>query len=85
MSCGRSLPLSLSLSHVSMSLVPATQFRYFFILFQMWNRVIDRPNGGYSSLDVDAVDFTKFPDLAKVRYARVDMEAGDCLYIPYRW
>lgn len=51
----------------------------------MWNRVIDRPNGGYSALDVDAVDFTKYPDLAKVRYAKIDMTAGDCLYIPYRW
>lgn len=51
----------------------------------IWNRVIDVQNGGYSSLDVDAVDYTKFPDLSKVRYAKVDMTAGDCLYIPYRW
>ncbi|XP_039261594.2 uncharacterized protein LOC120337776 [Styela clava] len=51
----------------------------------LWKNLIDRLDGGYSSMDVDAVDYTKFPDLAKVRYSKVDMQAGDCLFIPYGW
>ncbi|XP_077973055.1 uncharacterized protein LOC120337694 [Styela clava] len=51
----------------------------------IWRNLIDRTDGGYSSMDVDAVDYTKFPDLAKVRYSKVDMQAGDCLFIPYGW
>ncbi|XP_071113454.1 tRNA wybutosine-synthesizing protein 5-like [Haliotis cracherodii] len=46
---------------------------------------LDRPEGLYSSMDVDRVDFTKFPGLAEVEFFHVHMTAGDCLYIPYRW
>jgi len=46
--------------------------------------VIDRPNG-YSSVDVDKVDFGKYPGLAKVDYYEAVMEEGDCLYIPFQW
>ncbi|XP_065648849.1 uncharacterized protein LOC100207979 isoform X3 [Hydra vulgaris] len=46
---------------------------------------IDRPRGGYSSLDVDKVNFTKYPALREVEYIHCTMEEGDCLFIPWRW
>ncbi|XP_057307758.1 uncharacterized protein LOC130645700 [Hydractinia symbiolongicarpus] len=46
---------------------------------------IDRPRGGYSSLDVDKVNFTKFPGMREVEYVHCKMEEGDCLFIPFRW
>lgn len=47
---------------------------------------IDRPEGGYSSIDVDKVDYTKFPELRMVgEYVKANMEEGDCLFIPYHW
>ena len=32
-----------------------------------------------------SVDFTKFPGMADVEYYHVNLSAGDCLYIPYKW
>jgi len=50
------------------------------------NYVIDRPEGGFSTLDVDKVDYVKYRDLRKVdQYIHARVEEGDCLYIPYRW
>lgn len=46
---------------------------------------IDHPNGGYSSLDVDRVNFTKYPSLREVEYIECQMDEGDCLFIPWRW
>jgi len=46
---------------------------------------IDFPSGGYSGVDVDSVDFVKYPSLKDVEYYNVTMEAGDCLFIPYKW
>eukprot|EP00795_Rhopilema_esculentum_P017207 gene17207-8752_t len=46
--------------------------------------VIDRPNG-YTAVDVDKVDFVKYPGLREVEYFEANMEEGDCLYIPYQW
>ncbi|XP_066914737.1 bifunctional peptidase and (3S)-lysyl hydroxylase Jmjd7-like [Clytia hemisphaerica] len=47
---------------------------------------LDHPEGGYSSLDVDSVDYTKYPALRFVdQYHHVTMEEGDCLFIPYHW
>jgi len=40
--------------------------------------------GGYSKVDVDKVDLKKFPNLARVPWHYAKMEAGDCLYIPYK-
>lgn len=43
-------------------------------------------NAGYSFLDVEKVDFTRYPSLRKVeQYVVADMVEGDCLFIPYRW
>lgn len=50
------------------------------------NYVIDRPQGGYATIDVQKVDYVKYPDLRKVdRYIRTTLTPGDCLYIPYKW
>lgn len=50
------------------------------------NYVIDQPQGGYSSLDVDRVDYTKYPELRKVdQYVKAHLQEGDCFYAPYRW
>ncbi|XP_060584355.1 tRNA wybutosine-synthesizing protein 5-like [Ruditapes philippinarum] len=46
---------------------------------------LDRVEGSYSSMDVDSVDYTKFPGMAEVEFYHVDIAAGDCLYIPYHW
>lgn len=46
---------------------------------------LDRPEGSYSSMDVDSVDYTKFPGMAEVEFYHVNITAGDCLYIPYQW
>jgi len=56
------------------------------VFFKEWDdKVLDYPSGSYSGVDVDAVDFAKYPQLANVRYGVVHMEAGDCLFIPYKW
>ncbi|XP_066914697.1 jmjC domain-containing protein E-like [Clytia hemisphaerica] len=48
--------------------------------------VIDMPQGGYSTVDVDRVDYVKYPYLRKIdKYIKVQLEPGDCLYVPYRW
>ncbi len=46
---------------------------------------IDQPGGAYSDIDVDKMDYTKYPGLAQVEYHNIDMVAGDCLYIPFKW
>lgn len=46
---------------------------------------IDRPEGGYSAMDVDALDFVKYPGMREVEYINGTMEEGDCLFIPYKW
>lgn len=46
---------------------------------------IDFPSGGYSGVDVDRVDFVKYPSLIDVEYFNVTMAPGDCLFIPYKW
>ena len=48
--------------------------------------VVDMPQGGYSTVDVDSVDYVKYPYLRKIdKYIKVRLEPGDCLYVPYRW
>lgn len=47
--------------------------------------LIDRPDGAYSSADVDKVDFTKYPGIEKFEYYSATLNKGDCLYIPFKW
>jgi lysine-specific demethylase 8 len=46
---------------------------------------LDHSEGGYSSVDPDSVDLIKYPGLKDVEFYFVQMEPGDCLYIPYKW
>jgi lysine-specific demethylase 8 len=36
-------------------------------------------------VDPDSVDLIKYPGLKDVEFYFVQMEPGDCLYIPYKW
>lgn len=36
-------------------------------------------------MDVDSVDYSKFPGIEQLEYYSVSLNAGDCLYIPFRW
>lgn len=47
--------------------------------------MIDNPKQAYSHVDVDDIDYEKYPDLAEAEYLHADIKAGDCLYIPYSW
>ena len=47
--------------------------------------IIDIPDGSYSSMDVDSVDFNKYKGIENIEYYNVELNAGDCLYIPLRW
>jgi len=47
---------------------------------------LDRSAETFSSLDVDSVDYVKYPTMANVgEYHLANMTAGDCLYIPFKW
>jgi len=42
--------------------------------------------GEYAAkIDVDAVDLITYPRWSEVDYWVADLEAGDCLFIPYKW
>jgi len=47
--------------------------------------VFDHPKCLYSDIDVDDVDYTKYPGLADVKFMHADLEPGGCLYIPFNW
>ncbi|KAI8520641.1 hypothetical protein Bbelb_003950 [Branchiostoma belcheri] len=53
-----------------------------FISYQKYKKKVPKthPEDSYSSLDVDAVDFTEYPGMREVEYYRVNMTAGDCLF-----
>ncbi|XP_059152927.1 bifunctional peptidase and arginyl-hydroxylase JMJD5-like isoform X2 [Physella acuta] len=40
---------------------------------------------GYSLVDVDKVDFEKFPRLANIEWYQANLSKGDCLYVPKGW
>ena len=47
---------------------------------------IDNLRRAYSSLDVEKVDYVKYPDFRKVdKFIKVSMKEGDCVFIPYKW
>ncbi|XP_076801687.1 jumonji C domain-containing protein 5-like [Clavelina lepadiformis] len=50
-----------------------------------WDKEIIDKVGAYSGVDVDAVNYMKYPSLARTRYGIVDMSTGDCLFIPLLW
>ena len=46
---------------------------------------MDRPDGLYSTMDVDSVDAEKYPGLDNVQYEIAEIHGGDCVFIPYIW
>ena len=40
-------------------------------------------DGGYSLVDVEAVDEKKFPSLFSAPWRQVSVSKGDCVFIPY--
>ena len=57
-----------------------------FVSYEKYGEFLPLDKGGYSSIDVDKVNYTAFPQVRKVdEYIRATMEAGDCLFIPYKW
>ena len=38
--------------------------------------------GGFSIVDVDSVNLLEFPKIRNVRYSKVTMEKGDCIFVP---
>lgn len=46
---------------------------------------IDHPEGAYSDIDVDSVDYDRYPGLVGIEFYHVNISSGDCLFIPYKW
>ncbi|XP_070568016.1 bifunctional peptidase and (3S)-lysyl hydroxylase Jmjd7-like [Ptychodera flava] len=46
---------------------------------------IDHPEGNYCGVDVDSVNYTRYPGFQDVEYHHAFIEAGDCFFIPYKW
>ena len=46
---------------------------------------LDRPDGLYSTMEVDSVDAHKYPGLDNVEYQITELHGGDCVLIPYKW
>eukprot|EP00116_Pleurobrachia_bachei_P004672 sb/3464934/ len=46
---------------------------------------IDIRDGSYSTVDVENVDLKNYPGLGEIQFYRADMDAGDCLYVPFLW
>ena len=49
------------------------------------NSIIDSEDQMYSTMDVDSVDFTKFPGIETIEYYNIDLNAGDCVFIPSKF
>ncbi|CAF2608434.1 unnamed protein product [Rotaria sp. Silwood2] len=50
------------------------------------SEIIDVYSGSYSSIDVDSVDYNKYPSLDdNVYYYKVNLSKGDCLFLPALW
>ncbi|XP_038055200.1 lysine-specific demethylase 8-like [Patiria miniata] len=47
--------------------------------------VFDHPEGFYSSVDVERVDLNKFPGMRNLEFHEAKMQAGDCIYLPFKW
>lgn len=46
---------------------------------------LDNAWGGFSGVDIDHVNFTKYPIFHDVEFHQTEMQSGDCLFIPYKW
>lgn len=46
---------------------------------------LDNAWGGFSGVDIDHVNYTKYPIFRDVEFYEAKMESGDCLFIPFKW
>lgn len=59
------------------------ELKYNDYVYQSWEGPLDAGYGGFSLINPDKVDATKFPDVGKVeKWQFVTINAGDCLYLP---
>jgi ribosomal protein L16 Arg81 hydroxylase len=51
------------------------------------SEIIDNYSGSFSSIDVDRVDYVKYPSLDNhdIHYYQINLTQGDCLFIPALW
>lgn len=58
------------------------------IVFQKYEKLVMADGwvreGGYSMVDVESVDMTKFPQLQNIPYNRITISKGDCIFIPFK-
>ena len=55
-------------------------YKYENMIYKAWEP--EREIGGYSLIDVDAVDLIKYPKVGDVPWSYVQIDAGDCLFLP---
>jgi len=59
------------------------ELKYNDFVYQSWEGALDAGYGGFSLINPDKVDATKFPDVDKIeKWQFVSINAGDCLYLP---
>jgi len=46
---------------------------------------IGDPAGGFTKIDVNSVDFEKFPEMKNIPWNSAKMSAGDCLFLPTQY
>ena len=46
---------------------------------------LDRPDGLFSTMNVDKVNLKKYPGLEQVHYQISELHGGDCIFVPYKW
>ncbi|XP_041479826.1 uncharacterized protein LOC121427477 isoform X2 [Lytechinus variegatus] len=56
------------------------EFKYEKWLYKTWEP--KREIGGNSQVDAQSIDLLKYPDIAKVRWSNITINAGDCLFLP---
>ena len=56
------------------------EYKHENMIYKAWES--EREIGGFSLIDVDAVDLKKYPKIAEVPWSYVEINAGDCLFLP---
>jgi len=44
-----------------------------------------KDEAGIRGVDVDSVDFGKYPQLEDIEWQSANLREGDCMYLPYKW
>ena len=56
------------------------EYKYEKMIYKAWEPEYEI--GGFSSIEVDAVDLIKYPKIKDVPWSFVTVNAGDCLFLP---